>query len=81
MHSLRETDGMVIAASTLTLRFFFALTGSLGINGIWFGILEVKLAGTAVITLHGLNVYVVKGLASSTQGWLRAGWLETKISS
>jgi len=42
----------------------FPLIESLGINGIWFGIMVIKMTEIALITPPlGLNVYVVKGLA------------------
>jgi tripartite ATP-independent transporter DctM subunit len=53
-----------VAMMALTLPILFPLTESLGINGIWFGILVIKMTEIALITPPlGLNVYVVKGLA------------------
>jgi len=53
-----------VAMMALTLPVLFPLIESLGINGIWFGILVIKMTEIALITPPlGLNVYVVKGLA------------------
>jgi C4-dicarboxylate transporter DctM subunit len=53
-----------VAMMALTLPVLFPLIESLGINGIWFGILVIKMTEVALITPPlGLNVYVVKGLA------------------
>ena len=48
----------------LTLPIIYPFIESLGVNGIWFGILVIKMQEIALITPPlGLNVYVVKGLA------------------
>jgi len=53
-----------VAMMALTLPILFPLTESLGIDGIWFGIMVIKMTEVALITPPlGLNVYVVKGLA------------------
>jgi len=53
-----------VAMMALTLPILFPLIESLGINGIWFGIMVIKMTEIALITPPlGLNVYVVKGLA------------------
>ncbi len=53
-----------VAMMALTLPVVFPLTKALGIEGIWFGILIIKMTEIALITPPlGLNVYVVKGLA------------------
>lgn len=53
-----------VAMMALTLPVLFPLIESLGINGIWFGIMVIKMTEIALITPPlGLNVYVVKGLA------------------
>lgn len=55
-----------VAMMALTLPIVFPLIESLGINGIWFGIMVIKMTEIALITPPlGLNVYVVKGLAPS----------------
>jgi len=53
-----------VAMMALTLPILFPLIESLGINGVWFGIMVIKMTEIALITPPlGLNVYVVKGLA------------------
>lgn len=53
-----------VAMMALTLPILFPLIESLGLNGIWFGIMVIKMTEIALITPPlGLNVYVVKGLA------------------
>jgi tripartite ATP-independent transporter DctM subunit len=53
-----------VAMMALTLPIVFPLIDSLGINGVWFGIMVIKMTEIALITPPlGLNVYVVKGLA------------------
>lgn len=53
-----------VAMMALTLPIVFPMIEALGIDGIWFGILVIKMTEVALITPPlGLNVYVVKGLA------------------
>ena len=53
-----------VAMMALTLPIVFPMIEALGINGIWFGIMVIKMTEIALITPPlGLNVYVVKGLA------------------
>jgi tripartite ATP-independent transporter DctM subunit len=53
-----------VAMMALTLPILFPLIESLEINGVWFGIMVIKMTEIALITPPlGLNVYVVKGLA------------------
>lgn len=53
-----------VAMMALTLPIVFPMIEALGVNGIWFGIMVIKMTEVALITPPlGLNVYVVKGLA------------------
>ncbi len=53
-----------VAMMALTLPIVFPLIHSLGVNGIWFGIMVIGMTEIALITPPlGLNVYVVKGAA------------------
>jgi len=53
-----------VAMMALSLPIVFPMIEVLGINGIWFGIMVIKMTEVALITPPlGLNVYVVKGLA------------------
>lgn len=53
-----------VAMMALTLPIVFPLIETLGLNGIWFGIMVIKMTEIALITPPlGLNVYVVKGSA------------------
>jgi len=53
-----------VAMMALTLPIFYPIIESLGLNGIWFGILVVKMTEMALITPPlGLNCYVVYGTA------------------
>jgi len=50
--------------TVLTIPIFFPLITSLGFDGIWFGILFVRVAEMAMITPPiGMNVYVISGIA------------------
>lgn len=54
-------DGMAMMA--LTIPIFYPITQSLGINGIWFGILVVRAIEIALITPPvGMNAFVVHGI-------------------
>ena len=59
--------GMVIDSISLlliTLPVLFPIVVSLGYNGIWFGVLQVKLNEIAMVTPPvGINLYVIKGVA------------------
>ena len=53
----------VVAMLAITLPTFFPLLHGLGFDGIWIGILTIKMIEIAAITPPiGLNVYVVKGV-------------------
>jgi len=53
-----------VAMMALTLPIVFPMIENLGVNGVWFGIMVIKMTEIALITPPlGLNVYVVKGLA------------------
>lgn len=59
--------GMVIDSISLlliTLPVVFPIVAGLGYDGIWFGVLQVKLNEIAMITPPvGINLYVIKGVA------------------
>jgi tripartite ATP-independent transporter DctM subunit len=49
----------------VTLPIIFPIIAELGFNGIWFGILVVKMCEIGMITPPlGMNVYVLKGVAA-----------------
>lgn len=53
-----------VAMMALSLPIVFPMIEVLGVNGIWFGIMVIKMTEVALISPPlGLNVYVVKGLA------------------
>jgi len=53
-----------VAMMALTLPILFPMVEALHIDGLWFGILVIKITEIALVTPPlGLNVYVVKGLA------------------
>jgi len=57
-----------VAMMALTLPIVFPMIESMGIDGVWFGIMVIKMTEIALITPPlGLNVYVVKGLAPETK--------------
>ena len=54
----------VAAMTVLTIPIFFPLITSLGFDGIWFGIIFVRMAEIAMLTPPiGMNVYVISGIA------------------
>lgn len=59
--------GMIIDSISLlliTLPLIFPIIQSLGYNGIWFGVLIVKLNEIAMVTPPlGINLYVIKGVS------------------
>jgi TRAP-type C4-dicarboxylate transport system permease large subunit len=61
-----------VSLMIITLPFLYPISTSLGINGIWFGVLIIKLIEIAAITPPvGLNLFAVlssgKGLVNSRQ--------------
>jgi len=57
-----------IGTIVLTIPIIYPIVESMGINGIWFGILLVKMVEIGLITPPiGISVFVVKG-ASKDQG-------------
>jgi tripartite ATP-independent transporter DctM subunit len=57
----------VQAMICITLPIFFPLLSGLGFDGVWLGILTIKIIEIGVITPPiGLNVYVVKGVLGDT---------------
>jgi len=53
----------VIEMLVITLPIFFPLLHGLGFDGVWLGILVVKIVEMAAITPpYGLNIYVLKGV-------------------
>jgi tripartite ATP-independent transporter DctM subunit len=58
--------GMIIDSVSLmliTLPVLYPVVESLGYNGIWFGVLQVKLNEIAMVTPPmGINLYVIKGV-------------------
>jgi tripartite ATP-independent transporter DctM subunit len=54
----------ILAMCALTLPLFFPVVESLGISGIWFGIVTIQMVEIAFVTPPlGMNVYVVKAAA------------------
>jgi C4-dicarboxylate transporter DctM subunit len=54
-----------LAMILLTIPVFYPLITSLGFDAIWFGIIVVRAAEIGLITPPvGLNVYIIKGIAS-----------------
>ena len=48
----------------LAMPILFPITVGLGFDGVWFGILTVKMIEVALVSPpFGLNVYVVQGIA------------------
>jgi C4-dicarboxylate transporter DctM subunit len=61
--SFMESTGMM----ALTLPLFYPILSSLGVNGIWFGILVVKMIEIGLIHPPlGINVYILKAAAPDT---------------
>lgn len=59
----------VVAMLAITLPIFFPLLHGLGFDGVWLGILVIKISEIAVITPPvGMNVYVVKGVIGDLVG-------------
>jgi len=53
-----------LAILLLTIPIFFPLIISLGFDGIWFGVIVVRVCEIGLITPPvGVNVYVIKGIA------------------
>jgi len=64
MYILLGTFLDAVAMMALTLPIVYPMIESLGVNGLWFGIMVILMTEIALITPPlGLNVYVVKGVA------------------
>lgn len=58
-----ETFGMIL----ITLPIIYPIVQSLGFDGIWFGVLVVKMIEVGMITPPvGFNVFVISGIAPDT---------------